>query len=249
MPKIQGSKVIVIGASSGVGRATALALLERGAEVVAVGRDAARLERLAHGAKGPLELRPLDATDPGAVDALVAATRPMHIVLAAGARSPLALVDDLSWEDFSTPWNEDVRMAFEVGKAALRHRLAAGSTVVFVSSGAGLLGSPLSGGYAGAKRTQMFLAGYFQRASKEKGAGTRFLAIVPKQLIPDTDTGQKVSLAYAKLAGISQEKFLERFETPLLTTGVAAAILGALAGEFPESATLVGVTGRGSELL
>jgi hypothetical protein len=58
-----------------------------------------------------------------------------------------------------------------------------------------------------------------------------------------------VSLAYAKLAGISQEKFLERFETPLLTTGVAAAILGALEGEFPESATLVGVTGRGSELL
>jgi len=249
MPEIRGSKVIVIGASSGVGRATALALLARGAEVVAVGRDKARLERFAREAPGALELRPLDATDPNAVDALVAATRPSHIVLCAGSRSPLGLVDELSWEDFSTAWNEDVRMTFEVGKAALRHRPREAGTVVFVSSGAGLLGSPLSGGYAGAKRMQMFLAGYFQRASKERGAGTRFLAIVPKQLIPDTDTGQKVSLAYAKLAGISQERFMERFATPLLTTGVAAAIVGALQGEFPESATIVGVTGNGTELL
>ena len=248
MQNIEGSKVIVIGASSGVGRATALALLDRGAQVVAVGRDPARLERFAAEAKGALELRPLDATDPSAVDALVAETRPSYIVLAAGTRSPMALVDDLSWDEFSIAWNEDVRMAFEVGKAALRHGLGAGSTVVFVSSGAGLLGSPLSGGYAGAKRTQMFLAGYFQRASKEKDAGIRFIAVVPKQLIPDTDTGQKVSLAYAKLAGISQQKFLERFEVPLLTTGVAAAILAALEGAFPES-TLVGVTGKGTELL
>jgi len=248
MRNIEGSKVIVIGASSGVGRATALALLDRGAQVVAVGRDRARLERLAVEAKRPLELRPLDATDPSALDALVADTRPSHIVLAAGTRAPMALVDELSWEEFSTAWNEDVKMAFEVGKVALRQRLGEGSTVVFVSSGAGLLGSPLSGGYAGAKRTQMFLAGYFQRASKEKNAGLRFIAVVPKQLIPDTETGQKVSIAYAKLAGISQEKFLERFEVPLLTTGVAQAIVGALEGAFPES-TVVSVTSKDTELL
>jgi hypothetical protein len=93
------------------------------------------------------------------------------------------------------------------------------------------------------------MASYFQRASKEKGSGLRFLAIVPKQLIPDTETGHTVSLTYAKLAGITQEKFMERFETPLYTTGVASAIVRALDGEFPETATSIGVSGRGTEVL
>jgi len=249
MSLLHGSKVIVIGASAGIGRATVLALLERGAEVVAVGRDASRLDQLARETPRSVETRALDATNGAAVEQLFADVRPHHVVLAAGTRSPLALLDEQDWEGFSAPWNQDVKMAFEVGRAALRRPLGEGSKVVIVSSGAGLVGSPLSGGYAGAKRTQMFMASYFQRASNEKKAGVRFLAIVPKQLLPDTVTGQHVSLTYAKLAGISQEKFLERFEVPLHTTGVAAAIVRALEGEFPETATSIGVTGKGTELL
>lgn len=249
MSKVSGSKVVVIGGGSGIGRATVLALLERGAEVVAVGRDPSRLETLAAEASRPIETRALDATHGEDVERLFADVRPRHVVLAAGSRSPLALLDELDWEGFSRPWNQDVKMAFEVGRAAFRQRLGAGSNVVIVSSGAGLAGSPLSGGYAGAKRTQMFIASYFQRASNERQAGLRFFAIVPKQLLPDTATGQEVSRTYAKLAGITQEKFMERFETPLYSTGVAAAIVRALEGEFPDTATTIGVTGRGTELL
>jgi len=249
MSQLNGAKVIVIGGSSGVGRATVLAALERGAEVVVVSRTPAHLESVRREASRPIETRALDATDGVAIERLFAEVRPRHVVLSAGTRSPLAFLDEQTWEGFSAPWNQDVKMAFEVGRAALQQKLGAGSNVVIVSSGAGLVGSPLSGGYAGAKRTQMFMASYFQRASNERKAGIRFLAVVPQQLLPDTATGHEVSLTYAKLAGITQEKFMERFETPLHTTGVAAAIVRALEGEFPETATTIGVTGRGAEVL
>jgi len=247
MSSLENKNVLVIGGSSGVGRATVHALLARGAHVVAVGRDPARLATLQREAAN-VETRALDASDGAAVDALVGEVRPDHVVLAAGSRSRAALVDEHSWESFSLPWNQDVKMAFELGRSVLRHGAAANGVVVFVSSGAGLFGSPLSGGYAGAKRTQMFLASYFQRAAKERRAPVRFMALVPKQLLPDTETGQEVSRAYAQLAGISQEKFMERFAVPLLTTGVAEVILKALQGDFTE-ASVVGVTGSGTELL
>jgi NAD(P)-dependent dehydrogenase (short-subunit alcohol dehydrogenase family) len=246
MTSLENRNVLVIGGSSGIGRATVRALLARGARVVAVGRDPERLATLRR--EADVETRALDASDGAALDALVAGVRPDHVVLAAGSRSPAALVDEYSWESFSLPWNQDVKMSFELGRSVLRHGVASNGAVVFVSSGAGLFGSPLSGGYAGAKRTQMFLATYFQRAAKERSAAARFLAIVPKQLLPDTETGQDVSRAYAKLAGISQEKFMERFAVPLLTAGVADAIVKALQGDFAE-ASVVGVTGSGTEIL
>ena len=51
--------------------------------------------------------------------------------------------------------------------------LAPGSTVVLVSSGAAIGGSWLSGGYAGAKRMQWWLAGYAQKVSDAKKLGIR----------------------------------------------------------------------------
>jgi NAD(P)-dependent dehydrogenase (short-subunit alcohol dehydrogenase family) len=63
----EGQRVVVIGASAGIGEATARAFAAAGAEVVIAGRakdrlDAAR-ERIGH----PVETRQLDATDAGAV--------------------------------------------------------------------------------------------------------------------------------------------------------------------------------------
>ncbi len=54
---------------------------------------------------------------------------------------------------------------------------------LIVSSGAALAGSPLSGGYAGAKRMQMLLAGYLQRAADARELGIRFVALAPRQFL------------------------------------------------------------------
>jgi NAD(P)-dependent dehydrogenase (short-subunit alcohol dehydrogenase family) len=224
-------RALVIGAGSGVGQATAAALEAGGATVVRSGR--AR-----------------DATDPANVAALLAEADPDLVVVAAGTRPRMAPIDEQTWESFSAPWEVDVRIAFEVGRAALARPLRPGSTVVIVSSGAALAGSPLSGGYAGAKRTQMFVAAYLQRAADARGAGIRFVALAPRQLIAGTRIGEEAAAAYGAEAGESVEAYMaRRFPVALDADGVARSILAIAGGEEHREATLLAVTGAGIEVI
>jgi NAD(P)-dependent dehydrogenase (short-subunit alcohol dehydrogenase family) len=249
MKDLKGSSAIVTGGGSGVGRATVLELAAAGVRVWAVGRDRERLERVQREASGAVVVRALDATDAAAMDAVIAEADPDLVVLSAGARARLGLVPEQTWESFCEPWNTDVKIAFQVGQTALRRPLRPGSLVVIVSSGAGLGGSPLSGGYAGAKRMQMFLAGYLQRSADVAKLGVRFLAVVPKQLVAGTEVGEKAAEAYAALAGITRDKFMERFGAPLTAEGVASAIVRVASGALVPEGTVLGVTGAGTEKL
>jgi short-subunit dehydrogenase len=65
-------------------------------------------------------------------------------------------------------------------KAAPSEPLPGGASVILISSGAALAGSPNSGGYAGAKRTQLFIANYSQKESDRLGLGLRFSAVAPR---------------------------------------------------------------------
>jgi NAD(P)-dependent dehydrogenase (short-subunit alcohol dehydrogenase family) len=223
-------RALVIGAGSGVGHATARALEGAGADVLAAGRDR-------------------DATDPAQVAALLEEADPDLVVVTAGTRPRMASIDEQSWDSFSTPWNVDVKIAFEVGRAALARPLRPGSTVVIVSSGAALVGSPLSGGYAGAKRTQMFLADYLQRAAEARGLEIRFVALAPRQLLVGTRIGEAAAAAYGAEAGQSPEAYMRRFPAPLDAAGVARAILSIAEGEEHREATLLAVTGSGLEVI
>ena len=224
-------RALVIGAGSGVGHATAGALTAAGTRVLAAGRER-------------------DATDPAQVAGLIAEADPDLVVVAAGTRPRMASIEEQSWASFSAPWNVDVRIAFEVGRAALACPLRPGSTVLIVSSGAGLDGSPLSGGYAGAKRTQMLVARYLQRASDARGLGIRFVALAPRQLLAGTRIGAAAAAAYGAENGESAETFMERrFPVPLDAAGVARAILAIAAGEEGGEATLLTVTGKGLEAI
>jgi NAD(P)-dependent dehydrogenase (short-subunit alcohol dehydrogenase family) len=249
MKDLRGTSAIVTGGGSGVGRATVSALAAAGVRVWAVGRDRARLEGICREAAGDVVVRALDATDASAMDAVIAEADPDLVVLSAGARARLAMVPEQTWESFSEPWNTDVKIAFQVGQTALRRPLRPGSLVVIVSSGAGLGGSPLSGGYAGAKRMQMFLAGYLQRSADAAKLGVRFLAVVPKQLVAGTEVGEKAAEAYAALAGITRDKFMERFGAPLTAEGVASAIVRVASGALIPEGAVLGVTGAGTETL
>ena len=227
---MSSDNALVIGAGSGVGRATADALTAAGARVLAAGRDR-------------------DATDPEQVAALLAEADPDLVVVTAGTRPRMARIDEQTWESFSLAWNVDVKIAFEVGRAALARPLRDGSTVVIVSSGAGLNGSPLSGGYAGAKRTQMFMAEYFQRAADARGLDIRFVALAPRQLLVGTRIGEAAAAAYGAEAGQSPEEYLSRFPVPLDAAGVARAILAIAAGDEHRDATVLAVTGRGVDVI
>jgi NAD(P)-dependent dehydrogenase (short-subunit alcohol dehydrogenase family) len=224
-------RALVIGAGSGVGHATASALTAAGAHVLAAGRER-------------------DATDPAQVAALLAEADPDLVVVAAGTRPRMASIEEQSWESFSTPWNVDVKIAFEVGRAALARPLRPNSTVVIVSSGAGLHGSPLSGGYAGAKRMQMFLAGYLQRAADARELGIRFVALVPRQLLVGTAIGEAAAAAYGAQTGQSVQAYMtQNYPVPLDPAGVARAILSIASSEEHRETTVLGLTANGLEAI
>jgi NAD(P)-dependent dehydrogenase (short-subunit alcohol dehydrogenase family) len=189
-----------------------------------------------------------DATQPEVAARIVRELDPDLVVLALGVRPKMAPIDEHTWESFSAPWNTDVRAAFHVCQEAVRRPLRPGSTVIIVSSGAAVAGSPLSGGYAGAKRMQWLLAGYMQELSKRRGLGIRFVAVLPKQLVVGTTIAAEASNAYGEAAGIGAAKFMERFGTALVPEGVADAIV-AIARDPKSETKAFGVTGAGIELI
>ncbi len=95
------------------------------------------------------------------------------------------------------------------------HRILADVRPEMGSSGAAENGSPLSGGYAGAKRRLWFMAKYANGIAKQKGLGIRFQAIVPLQIIGGTGVGDEASSAYARAMGIEPEAFLARYGAPM----------------------------------
>jgi hypothetical protein len=124
-------------------------------------------------------------------------------------------LDQISWADFTVPWETDVKAGLYWLQAALNVPLKPGSRVLVGSSGAAYNGSPLSGGYAGAKRMLWFMAKYANDVSQEKGLGLRFQAILPRQMVLGTGTGDAGANAYARAAGIAPEAFVARFGAPL----------------------------------
>jgi NAD(P)-dependent dehydrogenase (short-subunit alcohol dehydrogenase family) len=79
-----GQRVVIIGASAGIGEATARAFAERGATVIITGRSKERLDQAAQRIGSPVQVAELDATDRSALDAFFAATGTIdHLVLAA----------------------------------------------------------------------------------------------------------------------------------------------------------------------
>ncbi len=226
----QLQRAVVFGASSGVGRATARALEAQGTKVWAVSRTAGG-----------------DATDPAVVARVLDDAAPELVVVALGARPWMGPIEDASWADFTAIWDNDVKASFHVGQHTLRRPLAPGSTVVMLSSGAGLTGSYLSGGYAGAKRMQMFLADYLQKRSDARALGIRYVALVPKQLIADTEIGTKAAATYGATLGISTDEYMKRWDVPLDAGGVAAGILQIARGEAPPGVVLSITGAKGVE--
>ena len=247
---LQGKTAVVVGASSGVGRATVNALISEGVGVTAVARGGEALAALHDQITEPIQTIQADATDEMALQGLLRERRPELTVLAAGAKPLMAPLDEQTWETFSAPWNADTQAAFHLVKAALTIPLSPGSTVVLVSSGAAIDGSPLSGGYAGAKRMQWLLAEYAQRLSDNKKLGIRFLAVLPHQLIEGTEIGNAAASAYGALRGISAADFMKRNWTiPLNVDKVADAIVGSLRGDVAQNVCAIEVTGEGVEPL
>jgi NAD(P)-dependent dehydrogenase (short-subunit alcohol dehydrogenase family) len=222
MNNLPGKTALVVGASRGLGRGIAVATAAAGASVVAVSRSATTFPE--PGGAGSIHAVAADATDPSAPGSLLDQYDPQLLVLVAGATPLIRPLQHHTWETFSANWNTDVRIAFHWLREALLKPLRPGSTVVVVSSGAALAGSPLSGGYAGAKATQRFITGYAQEEADRAGLGITFTAVLPR-ITPLTDLGRPAVRAYAARAGQSEEEYVRQLGEPVSPGSAGAAVL------------------------
>jgi NAD(P)-dependent dehydrogenase (short-subunit alcohol dehydrogenase family) len=222
--QLAGTTALVTGASRGFGRAIAIALAKQGAHVVGVARDRLRLEELRAQLGGTFTPVAADAADPVIAGQLLDKHRPRMLILNAGATPLTQPVHRQTWQAFSRNWEVDVQHVFNWTREALLLPLQPGSAVIAFSSGAAVNGSPLSGGYAGAKATIRFIASYAAAESGRNALGIRFTSVLP-QLTPETELGAAGVAAYAARQGVDIRTFLDRLGPALTPEQVGTAIV------------------------
>jgi NAD(P)-dependent dehydrogenase (short-subunit alcohol dehydrogenase family) len=210
---LKDKHVVVTGGSRGLGLGLVEALVTHGARVTVVARDDDALASVQ--ARLGVVTISADVTVETSAHRIVAEARPDILVLNAGTPPRMARFDQTNWEDFTAAWETDVKAGLYWMQAALKTPLKPGSRVLVGSSGAAVNGSQMSGGYAGAKRMLWFMAKYANGVSAQKDLGIRFQAIVPRQMILGTGTGDAAANAYASDAGIKPEDFVARFGAPM----------------------------------
>jgi NAD(P)-dependent dehydrogenase (short-subunit alcohol dehydrogenase family) len=238
---------IVVGASRGLGRGIATAFAHAGAPVIAVARTEAALAQLADG-QGNIQPEVADAGDAPVAAELLARYEPQVLILVAGATPVMRPLQEQTWETFSVNWHVDVQIAFHWLREALREPLGPASKVIVISSGAALQGSPLSGGYAGAKATQRFITAYARDEAKRAGLDITFTAVLPR-ITPLTDLGRPAVEAYAARSGQSVEQYVRQFGEPLTPQIAGTALVELAQADPPSVAPAYLLTGAGLEKL
>ena len=153
--RFEGRTVIVTGAASGIGRATASRILREGGRVIAVDVSAEKLEELeAAFPGGAVVAVRADVTDQGDIDRVVAAAGPRIDGLAnvAGINddfSPIHETSDAIWDRVI---GINLTGVFKLTRAVVPLMLGAGAgSIVNVSSEAGLRGSASGNAYTASK--------------------------------------------------------------------------------------------------
>lgn len=175
--RLDGRRAVVIGAGSGIGRESALALAAHGAEVVCADRDLAAAEETAGLAEG-LTTRELDVLDQSAIGRAAADLGVVDVLVFTAATNVRKRLLDYSSEEFDRVVSLNLRSAFDLVRAfgpgmAERGR---GSMIGFTSIRA-LTVEPGQGVYAATKAGLLQL---MRTAAAELGPqGVRFNVIAP----------------------------------------------------------------------
>jgi 3-oxoacyl-[acyl-carrier protein] reductase len=223
---LTGKAGLVTGASRGIGRAIALELATRGADVALLGRDRAALDETAAlmrerraEAKAPILIA--DAADPAAVDSAVATAQSelgrVDFAVANAGQSSDALLVRLKPEELDRLLSVNLKSAFylcsAVAKPMMRQR---GGSIVVVSSIVGLSGNAGQSAYAASKAGLLGLA---KSLAKELGSrNVRVNAVAPGLI----ETAMTADLPEAARNHFLQNIALGRAGTPEDVGGVVA---------------------------
>lgn len=157
---LDAARVLVTGASSGIGRATAREFASRGASVALIARREGALEAVAAAIETDFGsetlVLPTDVTDPSAVATAVERTVDVFdgidvAVSNAGLLRMADRIEDLSIEDYETMRAVNIDGMFYTARAVLPHLRDTSGTLVFVGSDAAKHPDPVIPTYAATK--------------------------------------------------------------------------------------------------
>jgi NADP-dependent 3-hydroxy acid dehydrogenase YdfG len=141
------ARILITGASRGIGRGTAVALAARGHEVIATARDVTSLGDV------PAALRlSLDVTDQASVDAAITRAGRVDVLVSNAGATVRAPVETVPLDEVRRIIEVNTLGSLRVAQAVLPGMRAQGSgQIVFISSIQGRLVLPLIGTYAASK--------------------------------------------------------------------------------------------------
>lgn len=159
--EIQGKKVLITGAASGIGKATALAMAARGARLFITdinpqGLEETRREIAENGGEVCLST-PLDVSDHGAVrkmaDEIHTGFGPLDVLANVAGVALFSQVEDMTHEQWERIVNVNLWGPYHAIECFVPEmvRAARGGHVLSVSSTAGIIGLPWHVAYAGTK--------------------------------------------------------------------------------------------------
>ncbi len=192
--------VLVTGASSGIGEATALALAHRGFKVFAGARRIEKLKALEGLGHGRITALALDVTDAMSISAAVAAIgdAPLYGLVNNAGVSVTGPLEEMPIDDWRRQFETNVFGVVAVTKAMLPQMRAAGAgRIVTIGSVAGRIASPFMSAYAASKHAVEGLSDSLRRELRPFGIS---VSVIRPGFI-NTPFGEPEQEGFARYAG------------------------------------------------
>jgi NAD(P)-dependent dehydrogenase (short-subunit alcohol dehydrogenase family) len=190
---MHGKIALVTGASSGIGRASALLFAQKGASVVAVGRNAKELAALRHSReskKGSITPHLVDVNDVKKIERLVADIvrdfGQLDVLVNSAGIIQNGTIENTTLDDWDQMMNVNLRSVFNLMNVCVPHLIATKGNIVNVSSVAGTRSFPNVLSYCVSKAgvDQLTRCAALELASK----GVRVNAVNPGVVITNLHT-------------------------------------------------------------
>ena len=156
---LEGAQALITGASSGIGRSTALGLADAGADVALLARREERLQELAEEIETETDRRalvaPTDVTDETQIETAVEGTVEtfggLDVVVNNAGLGRSAPVEEMTTEQYRQMMDVNVDGMFFLSRATIPHLRESSGNLIFVGSFAGQYPRPANPIYAATK--------------------------------------------------------------------------------------------------
>jgi short-subunit dehydrogenase len=238
--QLETSRVLLTGATGGIGEAIARTLHGRGAHMILSGRRLDVLERLRGELGGRAEVTGANLADPADVMRLASETQPIDVLVANAALPGTGRLDSFSPEEIDRTLDVNLRAPIQLARALTPAMIERGAGhVVLISSLAGKIPSPESSIYCA---TKFGLRGFGYSLNIElRGSGIGVTTVFPGfireagmfadsrvKLPPGVGTSSPQDVADAVVEGI--EKNRTEVNVAPIAMRSSARIFGAVPG-------------------